>query len=139
MVNPLEDVFPGLAKSAYRITSPADPDYNCIAWTVEDTGNWWWPGPDLEREYWPSGVTREATLSAFQAVFASFGYVACAGEHAEPGFEKVALFADAQGKPRHAARQLPTDRWSSKLGRGADIEHELRDLEGRYTYTARLY
>jgi hypothetical protein len=49
---------------------------------------------------------------------------------AEPGFEKVALFADASGMPQHAARQLATGRWTSKLGRMEDIEHALRDLEG---------
>jgi hypothetical protein len=130
MVNPLEEVFPGLAKGDYRITSPANPDYNCLAWAVADADKWWWPGPDAEREYWPLGVVREITRSAFQAAFALLGYVVCASEDVEPGFEKVALFADASGKPKHAARQLATGRWTSKLGRMEDIEHALRDLEG---------
>lgn len=69
------------------------------------------------------------TVSAFLAAFVLVGYVPCAGEDVEPGFEKVALFADAFGKPKHAARQLATGRWTSKLGRMEDIEHELRDLE----------
>lgn len=38
MVNPLEAAFPGLAKGNYRITSLANPDYNCIAWAVADSG-----------------------------------------------------------------------------------------------------
>lgn len=126
----LEEIFPGLAKGGYRITSPTDPDYNCIAWAAGDTSNWWWPGPDMKREYWPPGVTREVTLAAFQAVFASLGYLVCQGEEVEPGFEKIALFADAQGRPKHGARQLPEGRWTSKLGKREDIEHALRDLEG---------
>ena len=130
MVNPLEEVFPGLVKGDYRITSPTNPDYNCLAWAVKDTGKWWWPGLDEEREYWPPGVLREATLDAFQAALILLGYGVCPGEDVESGFEKVALFADALGKPKHAARQLPTGRWTSKLGRMEDIEHELRDLEG---------
>jgi hypothetical protein len=40
------------------------------------------------------------------------------------------LFANAQGVPKHAARQLLTGRWTSKLGKMEDIEHGLRDLEG---------
>jgi hypothetical protein len=131
MVTPLEQIFPGLARASYRVTSPYDPDYNCIAWAAGDTGNWWWPGPDLEREHWPAGVPREPTLQAFQAAFATIGYVACDSEEWESGFEKVALFGDDQGKPRHAARQSANGRWTSKLGRGEDIEHGLHDVAGQ--------
>jgi len=130
MVNALEQIFPGLANGDYRFTSPADPDYNCVAWALQDTRNWWWPGPDLEREYWPEGVVREPTLAAFRAMFESHGYAAGCDDGIEAGFEKIAVFADTQGKPRHAARQLSNGRWTSKLGNGPDIEHGLRDLEG---------
>ena len=34
------------------------------------------------------------------------------------------------GIPTHAARQLRSGRWTSKLGQAEDIEHELRALEG---------
>jgi hypothetical protein len=44
--------------------------------------------------------------------------------------EKVALFADPAGIPTHAARQLASGQWTSKLGQAEDIEHELRALEG---------
>ena len=40
------------------------------------------------------------------------------------------MFADDQGTPLHAARQLPNGRWTSKLGELEDIEHVLHDLEG---------
>jgi len=46
------------------------------------------------------------------------------------GAGRVALYAAADGVPTHAARQLSGGRWSSKLGRGQDIEHDLRALEG---------
>jgi hypothetical protein len=32
--------------------------------------------------------------------------------------------------PKHAARQLPSGRWTSKLGPMEDIEHALHDLTG---------
>jgi hypothetical protein len=54
----------------------------------------------------------------------------CEGDELEAGFEKIALFANNQGIPLHAARQLPSGRWTSKLGELEDIEHTLRDLEG---------
>jgi hypothetical protein len=75
-------------------------------------------------------VPREVSCNAFVAAFLTLGYAACADESVEPGFEKVALFADPEGVPTHAARQLPTGRWTSKLGQSEDIEHELRALEG---------
>jgi hypothetical protein len=73
---------------------------------------------------------REMTIPSFQAAYALFGYGICESEQVEPGFEKVALFADPQGSPTHAARQLPSGRWTSKLGAMEDIEHDLHDLEG---------
>jgi hypothetical protein len=126
----LEDLFPGLAAAGYRITSPRSTDYNCIAWAAGQTGTWWWPGPDLVKEYWPSGHPRELTLSAFQGVFAGLGYSICRVEDPESGVEKIALFADADGRPTHAARQLPNGLWTSKLGKAEDIEHTLRAVEG---------
>jgi hypothetical protein len=54
----------------------------------------------------------------------------CGQADLEPGFEKIAPFADADGLPTHAARQLPGGRWTSKLGELEDIEHDLNDVAG---------
>ena len=86
--------------------------------------------PDNETPYWPGGVPREETLTAFTAAFATLGYEVADSETWEPGFDKVALFADAQGIPTHAARQLAQGRWTSKLGLSEDIEHNLHDVSG---------
>jgi hypothetical protein len=130
MVNPLEQTFPALAKGGYRITSPSDKHYNCIAWAIGDAEHWWWPVPEGKEVFWPIGAARGETLAAFRDAFASLGYVACDNEEPELGFEKIALFANDQGVPLHAARQLPSGRWTSKLGELEDIEHALHDLEG---------
>lgn len=126
MVEPIESLFPGLQHTAFRITSAATRDYNCIAWAAGDTMRWWWPEPDLDNDaiFWPQGVAREETLEAVTAAFAVLGYAPCTGEELEAGFEKVALFA-VGAHPTHAARQLPSGRWSSKLGMAEDIEHDL--------------
>jgi hypothetical protein len=129
MVEHIERLFPGLRGTAYQVTSPADESYNCIAWAAGDTTEHWWPAdPDVAR--WPDGVPREETLGAFRGAFATLGYVVCEGEELDPGFEKIALFATAQGIPRHAARQLASGRWTSKLGTLEDIEHALQELVG---------
>ncbi len=125
----LEDLFPRLSSNEYQITSPKTIDYNCIAWAAGDTQQWWWPGEGLDNDYWPPGVPRERTQEAFVAAFATLGYVVCDSEDFEAGYEKIALFADADG-PTHASRQLANGRWSSKLGKLEDIEHWLHDLEG---------
>jgi hypothetical protein len=122
--------FPGLRSTAFRVTSPADPSYNCIAWAAGNATDWWWPLDDARKAYWPLDVSREITLDAFRSAFVSLGYAVCDGDILEPSHEKVAIFTDATGRPTHAARQLRTGRWSSKLGQSEDIEHDLRALEG---------
>jgi hypothetical protein len=139
MVGRLEERFPGLRDTPYRVTSPATRDYNCIAWAAGDTSHWWWPDvdPDDDAVFWPPGVPAEETLAAFVAAFATLGYAPCPGEEYEPGFEKVALFA-RDGIPTHAARQLPDGRWTSKLGMSEDIEHDLHAISGELYGTVLL-
>jgi hypothetical protein len=124
----LEDVFPGLRGQLYQIKSPRDRKYNCIAFAVGDNRNWWWPDV-AEEDTWPAGVARVETLAAFRDAFATLGYVVCDNDQLEANFEKVALFGLA-GVPKHAARQLSSGRWTSKLGPMEDIEHALHDLTG---------
>ncbi len=132
MVVRIERIFPGLIGTGYQVTSPQDDTYNCIAWAAGDTTQWWWPGepaaPD-NSPYWPSGVPRLETLKAFREAFATLGYTVCDDDRLEAGFEKIAVFA-LLGAPKHAARQLPSGRWTSKLGEWEDIEHALHDLTG---------
>jgi hypothetical protein len=132
MVAELEAMFPRLRTAHYRITSPPCRDYNCIAWAAGEVSAWWWPraDPGSDVGHWPAGVPEEETLAAFESAYATLGYVRCASEGHEPGYEKVALFASPERVPTHAARQLPEGRWTSKLGRREDIEHDLRDIEG---------
>jgi hypothetical protein len=125
----LEALFPRLRGTAYRITSSATDVYNCIAWAGGDTEHWWWPD-DPARTYWPPGVPRQETLEAFRDAFATLCYVVCEHAELEPGFEKIALFAEEDGTPTHAARQLRDGTWTSKLGMSEDIQHALEDLTG---------
>ena len=131
MVKPIEEIFPELAKGGCQITSPVDKRYNCIAFAAGDTANWWWPvPPDVQEVFWPDGVRRAETLSAFRDAFASVGFTECSGEEVEPGFEKIAIFTDDQSVPLHAARQQANGFWTSKLGEREDITHKLHDLQG---------
>src|SRR5258707_504293 len=71
-----------------------------------------------------AGVER---VESSRYVFTAVGYTVCDNDLLEPGYEKIALFA-LGGVPKHAARQLPTGQWTSKLGPMEDIEHALNDL-----------
>jgi hypothetical protein len=130
MVDHIKKLFPKLADGAFIVTSDRDQAYNCIAWAAGVTHQGWWPTENVDDAFWPADVPRVATLDAFQAAFATLGYSLCSSEEPETGFEKIAIFGEASGRPTHAARQLPNGRWTSKLGKAEDIEHELREVEG---------
>jgi len=128
----IETAFPSLAPSNYRITSPESPDYNCIAWAAGTDDRWWWPDNQYTA-YWPDGAPREENLAAFIQAYSLVGYVPCDTSDYESGFEKIAIYTDERGKPTHAARQTQTSRWTSKLGKWEDIEHDRPDnLAGRH-------
>ena len=129
MVNDLEKIFPGLRGAAYRITSPRDKRYNCIAWAAGDTRTCWWPSDD-DRDTWPAGVSKEETVASFQEAFATLGYTVCARRKSSLTSRRSRCLLMKMIIRRHPARQLPDGRWTSKLGELEDIEHELHDLTG---------
>jgi hypothetical protein len=126
----LEQYFPNLEPTGYTIASPATFVYYCIAWAAGMTDDWWWPDP-MGVSTWPASARREETVAAFEEAFHSLGYVSGTDDSVEAGFEKVALYALA-GVPKHAARQLPNGRWTSKLGELEDVEHSLDGLNGAW-------
>lgn len=127
--NALGRSFPGLAPENCQITSPADDEYNCIAWAAGDSQRWWWPDP-MEQSYWPSSIPRVTTVEAFVQAFSLLGYSHRTDATPEAGRRKIAIFVDDRGTPTHAARLLDTGRWTSKLGRQVDVVHDLSALEG---------
>lgn len=125
----LEDFFPRLV-GRYSITSPKDPTYNCVAWAAGRDDSWWEPDP-LEIYYWPPEASRRLTIDAYEEALRSLGYGRCTAADVESGFEKLAIYADVNGKPTHIARQLPDGTWTSKLGKLEDIRHDsLQGLVG---------
>ncbi len=85
----------------------------------------------MEQSFWPSGIPRRETIDVFIQAFGTLGYIPCPTADVEPGFEKIAIYVNPARKPTHVARQLPTGKWTSKLGKLEDIEHEsLNGLRG---------
>jgi hypothetical protein len=69
-------------------------------------------------------------LDAYREAFETLGYSVCNDDSLEEGIEKVAIFLHPAKGPSHAARQLPSGLWTSKLGKIEDISHPLRQIEG---------
>jgi hypothetical protein len=125
----LEEDCPGLVDSAYEITSPRDPQYNCVAFAVGDTSHFWYD-VEVSGYYWPPGAPSADTLDGWVKVFATHGYVKCDHDGLESEFEKVAIYATSEA-PEHVARQKASGVWTSKMGKGHDIEHaSLEVVEG---------
>lgn len=113
-------------------SSPKSSAYNCFAWAAGDDTREWDPRSQYHPYvYWPRRAPAALTLAAFEEAFRiAEGYSRCESHGHEVGIEKVAIFADEQGCPRHMARQLPSGIWASKLGHDEDIEHsDLAALE----------
>lgn len=123
----LRIIFARLSHSLYEITSDEDSNYNCIAWAAGDDQEWWWPDVD---SYWPPGIPRQETIDGFVMAFETLGYTLCQDGIYQEGFIKIAIFADEDGIPTHAARQLPNGIWTSKCGELEDIDHDLNALGG---------
>jgi hypothetical protein len=125
--------FPKLRFGDDRVTSDetdyTDPvPYNCIALAANDKTRWWQYDPKGEagfKTYWPDSVEviGEVTLATWVKIFEKeLGYKRTKKATYEPGFEKVAIYAN-KSEPTHVARQVGKRRWLSKLGSGHDIEH----------------
>lgn len=120
--------FPRLTPLNHQVTSPETTTYNCVAWAAGDSTHWWQPGEYWLPVDWPEN---DFGLGVLEQAFLALGYVDCGMDASlERGCLKVALYG-SRALYTHAARQLPTGKWTSKLGRGEDIEHDTpEDITG---------
>jgi hypothetical protein len=127
--------FPFLTSDNHSITSSATKRYNCIAWAAGETSRRWDPDPQGVY-YWPPGITRSTRIEAVAQVYETLGFRLCFSTALEDGIEKVAIYGTVQNGitfATHAARQLLSGEWTSKLGDAEDItHHDLGDLNGLY-------
>ena len=113
--------FPRLTNDNHCVKSPPTAGYNCIAWAAEDSEHWWQPGTYWLPAEWPED---DCGLGALEQMFRSLGYENCDLDVSlEAGFLKVALYGSGYFYT-HAARQLASGKWTSKLGKAEDIEHD---------------
>ena len=115
----LEKLFPSLA-GKYSKSSEKDPFYNCVAFAVHDTGQFWQKVP-VRGYYWP--LERDDRLEDWVEVLRLNNFLVTDNWDLEAGYEKVCIYVTEDGSPEHVARQLSSGKWTSKIGRLEDIEH----------------
>ena len=104
--------FPALNVLSAVVTGEIDFSYNCLAWTLEFTTVWIWPGN---------------SLSDFDKMYALRGYVrADDGPIAAYGVSKSEMTHGAVSGAGHGPR------WESKCGSDLRIQHGLDELEGSH-------
>ncbi len=88
---PKEDIeqdFPQLVSNQWRATSEIDPAYNCVAFALRDTKQFWDPGCiGVRGYYWPPGVPREDTIQAWTKIFIIHGFEHCETGELEPSLK----------------------------------------------------
>jgi hypothetical protein len=124
-----QDDFPDLNSNNCTITSKATRQYNCLAWAAGEAIRRWEPDP-FGIYYWPPGIPRTLTVDAFVLAYGTLGFKLCFDGSLEVGVEKLAIFTITRGTilvPTHAALQLESGLWTSKLGDFEDISHTTVD------------
>jgi len=124
--------FPKLTNSAHSVESDCTADYNCIAFAADVIDHKYWPTfhPDYT---WPAGLPKTETLESFITMFESLGYQQVkdkTGGDFRKGYEQIAIYTDANGKPTHASKQVDKTMWASKLGDSYDIKHKIDAVSG---------
>lgn len=119
----IEERFPNLSKSNYRILAPVNSEYNSIAFAAGDSSRWWSP----KREYWPEGQPKSMSLNTIINLYTSLGFQLCGTADFEPGIEKIAIFQGQDGEVTHVSKQMESGKWQSKMGARELIEHDTLD------------
>jgi hypothetical protein len=130
----IEGLFPTLeGGKGYEKTSDESEDYNCFAWAAGYNDRRLDP-TEAFNPHWPADITKSPEISSFEKLFRHFGFEPCDDATVEPGVVKIALYEDKKsGEAMHAARQLESGKWTSKIGDFDDISHDtLESLEGFY-------
>lgn len=122
----LENSFPKLKNSGFRVLAPPSAAYNSFAAVSGDRGRWWWPGFEC---FWPKSAPALESITCFRETYCSLGFEEASHVAREAGIEKIDIFA-RKNKPTHASYQIDTGLWASKLGKVHEILHALNDLAG---------
>jgi hypothetical protein len=107
--------FPNLQRCQSRKQAAATSTYNCLAWTIDDTSQWWWTEADANG----NGKVSSSELNAF---------------YSARGKSNIAYYGPSTSDVLHVAKKAggggPGCLASSKLGSNIRMAHHLSQLEG---------
>lgn len=84
--------FPNLQNDAnWKITSPQDPRYNCIAWACLKNDRHYWPTANLDGVEWPFNLPYDTALETFIELFRNLEYEICDNIGYEEGYQKITI------------------------------------------------
>jgi hypothetical protein len=128
--------FPNSEKEPIKIDSPETSDYNCVAWILGKTNNWYEPDEEYD---WIEGLPMSDDLNTMQAFFEHFGFQVCEKfDNFDSSIELIAIFAK-EGIFTHVAKLLKNGNWTSKLGNSYDVEHGLESISNGLYGEVALY
>lgn len=126
----ISKVFPGLVSGEWCVIESSTPTYNCFAWSVSDKTRWLDPVPHIDNLY--GNGDGKPSFADFDAFYAdTHGLYP---QTAPDSNTLVALFAKGN-TPTHAALVAGLEGcgsvpFTSKLGQGPLIAHDLYQIEG---------
>ncbi|HLK63307.1 MAG TPA: hypothetical protein VKU19_07700 [Bryobacteraceae bacterium] len=124
----IERDFPALGQGDYQINSAQDFNYNCLAFALGDSSQWWEP-PRGFGGYWPDGFSQDLSITTVISILGLHGFKFELPSSQVPVGEAIAIYAIGDEWTHFA--KFSNGQWASKLGDGHDIVHHALDsLEG---------
>jgi hypothetical protein len=120
--------FPSLIGLAFEL-SDEDFNYNCLAYALGDTANWWEP-PMAPGQYWPPGFSNDVTVATVEKIIRLHGFTREVEAGVDPETDAIAIFSKGTNWTHFS--KYHKGRRASKLGEGHDVSDvHPQHLEGR--------
>jgi hypothetical protein len=114
-------------------TSDPTEEYNCVGWAVHSQRDFIWPD-EREQFSWPIDMTRDETVPTMRRFFEHLGFAVCGDSALEAGFEKIAIYGNAEGVQHVARQKLRGGMWTSKMGEKLDVDHTTPEVLSDYIF-----
>ena len=125
----------------FKIVEQDDINFNCIAHSLGIRNMSIWPAK-LELWVWDKSLPYINTINNFVNLYRKFNYEICEDSSWEPDYDKIALYISilsCRNTVSHAAKQIDSYWWSSKMGGDELFEHDLEAIENKNVGTKYVF